>query len=192
MLIENTQVYGLKEAVRASGYPMGNDNYSDNRAARLGSAKPGSGHDCYLKGIIVQADVTAPQYFWLQWQRYHFHDIISSESKMHRILEMGIQAQCNEFVDDAVVEHLQKLIDSYNRGGLMKVMQGVLYQRIIANCPMGLMLKARISTNYLQLKSNWHQRRGHKLEEWQIYCDWIEDLPGFKEFVLEKKGGGRE
>ncbi len=192
MLIENTQVYGLEESVRASGYPMGNDDYSGSRAVRLGGTKPGSGHDCFLKGIVVQADVTAPQYFWLQWQRYHFHDIVSSESKMHRILEMDIREQCNKYVGRQVIEYVGSLIYAYNNNDMDNDFRKELFQRIVANCPMGLELKARISTNYLQLKSNWHQRRGHKLEEWQIYCDWIEDLPGFKEFVLEKKGGGRE
>lgn len=179
MLIENTEVYGLVESVRASGYPMGNDNYSGKRAWQLGRAKPGSGHDCYLKGIVVQANITAPQYFWLQWGRYHFHDIISSESKMHRILEMDIAKQCNEYVDGPIICLMQVLVEEYKNKPSTEA-----FQKIIANCPMGLMLKARISTNYLQLKSNWHQRRHHKLEEWQIYCDWIESLPGFREFVL--------
>jgi|LSQX01.3.fsa_nt_gb hypothetical protein len=184
MLIENTEVYGLYKSIRASGYPMGNDNFSKDRAARLGSAKPGSGHDCYLKGVVVQADVTAPQYFWLQWQRYHFHDIISSESKMHGILGMDIQEQCNEYVDKQVIEHVRRLIYTYNNNKMDSDFRRELYQRIISNCPMGLMLKARITTNYLQLKSNCHQRRGHKLEEWKIYCDWAEGLPRFREFVL--------
>lgn len=179
MLIENTQVYGLEESVRASGYPMGNDDYSGSRAVRLGGTKPGSGHDCFLKGIVVQADVTAPQYFWLQWQRYHFHDIVSSESKMHGILEMDIREQCNKYVESTIAAVLEILIEGYK-----KKPSPELFQRIVANCPMGLMLKARISTNYLQLKSNYHQRRGHKLEEWKIYCDWAEGLPRFREFVL--------
>jgi hypothetical protein len=184
MLIENTQVYGLEESVRASGYPMGNDDYSGSRAVRLGGTKPGSGHDCFLKGIVVQADVTAPQYFWLQWQRYHFHDIVSSESKMHRILKMNIAKQCNRYVDRPVIEHLQKLINDYTCKAMPQDIRKTLFQYVVANCPMGLMLKARITTNYLQLKSNYHQRRGHKLEEWKIYCDWAEGLPRFREFVL--------
>ncbi len=182
MLIENTEVYGLYNSIRASGYPMGGDNFSKDRAARLGNAKPGSGHDCFLKGIVVQADVTAPQYFWLQWGRYHFHDIVSSESKMHRILEMDLDEQCNKYVDRLIICLMQVLVEEYKKEPSTEA-----FQKIVANCPMGLMLKARISTNYLQLKSNWHQRRGHKLEEWQIYCDWIEGLPRFREFALGQK-----
>jgi len=90
MKIENIKVYGLEQAVKVSGYPMQNENYSEERAKRLGSCQPGAGHDCFLKGIIVTADITAPQYFWLQFQRYHFADIISSESKMHCLTKMNL------------------------------------------------------------------------------------------------------
>ncbi len=184
--ITNAVLYGIDESVKAAGYPMCVDNFSESRAVRLGNADPGSGHDCFLKGIIVQADVLAPQYFWLQWQRYHFHDIISSQSKMHKILQMDIDSQCNKYVDYVVKKHLKTLVDTYNYNLIPGKQKRELFHRIIANCPMGLMLKARISTNYLQLKTIWHQRRTHRLEEWGVYCDWIESLPKFKEYVLSK------
>ena len=85
MKIENDFVGGLEESIIASGYPMSvTDTDLEitqkdiNRAKKLGTAKSGSGHDCYLKGIVYQADITAPQYWWLQLQRYHFVDIVSS------------------------------------------------------------------------------------------------------------------
>ena len=188
MRITNTKVYGLVESVCAAGYPVGKSDYSESRAKRLGSVPAGSGHDCFLKGVVVQADITAPQYWWLQWQRYHFHDIISSESKMYGILKMNIDVQCNEYVDAPVKEHLKSLLAAWNNIDIY--LDGKdkkdLFQRIIANTPMGLMLKARITTNYLQLKTIWHQRKNHKLQEWQVFCVWIEGLPKFKEIVLQK------
>ena len=83
MKISNIRVYGLEESILASGYPMATEieEYNEvkvllsskdlERAARLAGASPGSGHDCMLKGIVVQADITAPQYWWLQFGRYH-------------------------------------------------------------------------------------------------------------------------
>ena len=188
MRITNTKVYGLVESVCAAGYPVGKSDYSESRAKRLGSAPAGSGHDCFLKGVVVQADITAPQYWWLQWQRYHFHDIISSESKMYGILKMNIDVQCNEYVDAPVKEHLKSLLAAWNNIDIYldEKDKKDLFQRIIANTPMGLMLKARITTNYLQLKTIWHQRKNHKLQEWQVFCVWIEGLPKFKEIVLQK------
>lgn len=182
IIIENVAVYGLKESVIASGYPMMKGDLNYKRAKRLGSSEPGSGHDCFLKGIIVQADITAPQYWWLQWQRYHFHDIISSESKMHGITNMDIAEQCNEYVDLEIIEILKEYIKRFKEDPSQW-----RFQIVISNCPMGLMLKARITANYLQLKTIWHQRRKHKLEEWQIFCDWIETLPMFKEIVIKSE-----
>jgi len=188
MRVTNTSVYGLADSICAAGYPVGKSDYSESRAKRLGSVPAGSGHDCFLKGVVVQADITAPQYWWLQWQRYHFHDIISSESKMYGILKMNIDVQCNEYVDAPVKEHLKSLLAAWNNIDIYldEKDKKDLFQRIIANTPMGLMLKARITTNYLQLKTIWLQRKNHKLQEWQVFCDWIEGLPRFKKIVLQE------
>lgn len=199
--IEMIRIYGVEESFIASGYPMManipnlsviNDN-TIKRAKKLGTAPAGSGHDCYLKGIVVQFDLTAPQYTWLQILRYHFLDIVSSQSKMHKISQFNLEEQCNKYVDPKVIEILQKYIEYYNNYELYADLFGEdalpkeeLWQRILSNTPMGLMLKARITTNYLQLKTIYHQRRHHKTREWQVICDWIETLPYFKHIVLNK------
>lgn len=58
-----------------------------------------------------------------------------------------------------------------------------LYMTIISNCPQGLEKTMRVSTNYLQLKTMYLQRKNHKLYDWQFFCDWIEKLPYFKELT---------
>lgn len=190
MKIENVNIYGLKESIVASGYPMSIIQSIDmekasieeglKRVKHLGHAKGSSGHDCFLKGIVVQADVTAPQYFWLQFGRYHFADIISSQSKMHRITEMNIEDNCNKWVDNRVIGILDEKIQAYKKD---KTKDN--FQAIISNTPSGYMLTARITTNYLQLKTMHEQRKAHKLEEWsKVFTPWIETLPYFKELVL--------
>lgn len=191
MKIENVQVWGIGESIKACGFPM-LKNGTERRAKILGNSRAGSGHDCYLKGIVVQADLTAPQYFWLQWQRYHFCDIISSQSKMHTIAKMDLHQQCNGFVWTDTIARLKQFIEFYNNYEHYTETHSYPYPKkelfkiIISNVPMGLMLKARITTNYLQLKTQYFQRRAHKLEEWQNYCNWVKSLPYFKEFILEK------
>ena len=182
MKITNTCVYGIDESVKASGYPMMKDDLSHDRARRLGKADVGSGHNCYLKGITVQTNVTASQAFWLQFQRYHFADIVSSESKMHKIMEMDIGEQCNQYVEPEAIRTLERLIEEYKNEGY-DMARKELFQRVVANTPMGLMLKARITTNYLQLKTIYLQRKNHKLEEWTTFCDWILSLPHFIHFT---------
>ena len=200
MEISNVPVYGLNESAIASGYPMLTDvknseqediKKATNRLIALGQAKSGSGHDCALKGIVVQADITAPQYWWLQFGRYHFADIISSQSKMHRILKMKISEKCNRHVDPRAIELLEEMIDVYNNwikeyGKEHIGVERKFYQRVIANCPMGLTLTARITTNYLQLKTIYFQRKKHRLEEWYIFCNWVVELPMFKEIIKKK------
>lgn len=206
MRVTNTHVFGIEDAIRASGYPMNLDiSYQPisekdiDRAKRLARNQPGTGHNSFLKGILVTADVTAPQYWWQQWQRYHFHDIISSQSKMLRILKMDIKKQCNEYVHPTILHILQNQINQYNnfdnwKGSLEDTIYGAfigtkqqLFQSIISNCPMGLNLTAETVTNYLQLKTIYQQRKNHKLEEWHVYCDWIKSLPCAEDFIVGKE-----
>lgn len=207
MKIENTKVYGLTDAIIRSGFPKTQEikffddftaeEYSKkySTAQKLGSCKPGSGHDCYLKGIIVQADITAPQYWWLQFQRYHFADIISSQSKMHSILKFNLDEQCNKYTSKIVIDilkehvtHYLEISKKYKDNPTYEQHLQEAFQRIIANTPMGLELTAGITTNYLQLKTIYYQRKNHTLEEWrEIFIPWIESLPEFEELVLRKE-----
>lgn len=111
-------VYNLEEAVIASGMPMAVNTesitYSDKRASVLGNAKAGSGHDCFAKGILVTATVRYPLYWTKQFQRYHFADIISSQSTMHRVTKMNIKEQCNEWVDKDIIAVIDIFVKHYN------------------------------------------------------------------------------
>lgn len=90
---------------------------------------------------------------------------------------MGLDTQCNKYVHPTVIELMRGMIAQYNKQDITSDYRKTLFQQIISNCPMGLELTAGTVTNYLQLKSIYGQRRHHRLEEWQIYCDWIESLP---------------
>jgi hypothetical protein len=201
MEIKNTEVYGLKESIIRSGYPMRQDNPSDYkilkapkeeavlRANKLAKTKGGSGHNNFLKGIIVQADIKYPQYFTPQLQRYNFIDIVSSQSKMHRLTYCdNVEEQCNKYVFAEIAEIVDDLIDVYNEFDentkSVKIWNGAeiksrqeCFQYIISNLPMGYELWMGISTNYLQLKTVYNQRKTHRLEEWREFCLWIEGLP---------------
>lgn len=200
MKITNENIYDIEESVKASGYPMMSEidyilNDGDySRAEKLAKNKPGTGHNNFLKGITVQFDLKASQYIWLQAERYHWFEPVSMQSKMHRITRMRIDKQCNKYVLPINIRVLQNLINFYNRTIPSDFPTGTylledlpipksfgnqkeLFQTIISNTPMGLMLTARITTNYLQLKTIYHQRKNHKLEEWDKFCEWVEDLP---------------
>lgn len=183
--IDETKVYGLEETLKYSGLPMSlvpNElEKSVERMTRLGNATSGSGHDCALKGIIVQMNIHAPGYWWPQFQRYHFADIVSSQSKMHKLTNMTLENQCNEYVTKYGIELARKVIERYN-----SIPTQENFQIMMSNIPMGLMLTARITTNYLQLKTIYNQRKEHKLLEWKEFCSWCKHLPYFNEFICKR------
>ena len=194
--VDNARVYGLEESIVASGYPMQVDTFNIDeidlidkdykRAKHLGNAVPGSGHDCFLKGIIVQFDLQVPEYIWRQLDRYHFIDYISSQSKMHRITKINLDSVCNRYVYDEVKEILKSIIDKYETETDTDKKKE-LFNEIIANTPAGLMLTARMTTNYLQLKSIINQRSNHKMQEWRYLCDWFKTLPMLEELVCKSR-----
>ena len=192
--IENTQVYGYERAIKASGNPMRTvintsdiDEKDIARAIKLGTTKQGAGHDNFLKGILVQLDITAPLYWWKQAQRYHWFDFISSQSTMHCLLKFDIRTQCVDEVDDRVIEVLEELVAEYNALPEFDDSKKDKWRVLVATLPCGFCLGATMTTNYQQLKTMYYQRRTHKLEEWKIFCAWCESLPGFKELTTVRK-----
>lgn len=192
--IENTQVYGYERAIKASGNPMRTvietsdiDEKDVARAVRLGTTKQGAGHDNFLKGILVQLDVTAPLYWWKQAQRYHWFDFISSQSTMHCLLKFDIRTQCVDETDDRVIKVLEELVAEYNALPEFDESKKEKWRTLVATLPCGFCLGATMTTNYQQLKTMYYQRRTHKLEEWKIFCAWCESLPGFTELTTVRK-----
>lgn len=190
--IENTQVYGLDKAIKASGNPMRVEIDSSEvtekdikRARVLGNTNAGEGHDQFLTGIVVQFDVYAPLYMWKQLQRYHFLDFISSQSTMHCLTKFKIKDCCVKDTDYIILDRYQELLDDYNKSAIKDVNK---WRTLIASLPCGFVLGASLTTNYRQLKNIYNQRKSHKLKEWHDFCTWCESLPLFKELVLGKGG----
>ena len=181
--INNVSIYGLEESIAASGYPMSTEimNLVDlkkasekdyQRANKLSGTPIGSGHDQFLTSIIVQFDLTFPLKAWVELQRYHFIDFCSSMSTMHRISKMDLNKSCNQYVDKKILDLLQELIYNYNENPTNEN-----FYKLIYNIPSGFEYTARLSTNYRQLKTIYSQRKNHRLPDWRIFCDWIEELP---------------
>ncbi len=181
MRIKNVKVAFLNEAICRSGYPyqtgepedLDNDmefidefitNNDLKRAIKLANTPSGSGHNNFLKGIIVQFDLKYPQYFTPQLQRYHWIDIISSQSKMHKLTSVdNIIHSSNDFVLCSIANEVNSLIRIYNKetfpftyvddSGEKSIIESKeeCFQYIISNLPMGYEMWMGISTNYLQL-----------------------------------------
>ena len=183
--ISNVEIYGFDNSVKASKYPFALDVDNVNgditdRTIRLANCKTGTGHDNFLNGIIVQFDLTFSNKAWVEAERYHFLDFVSSQSTMHCISKMEIRKMCNEYVTEATIKEVERLKDLY-----LSTESKEDYLRLLYNIPSGFELTARMTTNYRQLKTIYQQRRTHRLPDWQMFCSWIETLP-HSEFITQK------
>ena len=176
-LIKRVYIYDLLSTLRASGYPMATKDLDKvepdlNRAKSLSNSPIGSGHDNFLTGIRVGFDLTFTNKAWVEAERYHFFDIVSSQSTMHRIAKFDLDKAYNEYVDLRIKEIIKELVSDYNEDPTPEKYLKVLYSN-----PAGFKLTARISTNYRQLRTIYNQRKDHRLPEWREFCEWIKTLP---------------
>lgn len=199
--ITNVEIYGLERAIRTAKYPksVNLDQLNDELTKGIkacANCNTGEGHDNFLKGIIVQFDLTFSNKAWVEAERYHFLDFISSQSTMHNITKFNLQEQCNRYVDQRIIDIVQAKIKEYNRlveydmshekSIERKHQIEELYLEILYNVPAGFELTAGMTTNYQQLKTIYQQRRHHLLPDWQMFCDWCLTLPLFKELCVDR------
>lgn len=205
--ITNIKIYDLPETLVASGYAMIegyseeavkgevaqilldhiDDNLTENRhykrAMKLTKAPLNSGHVSWAKGVVVSMDITFTNKAWIELQRYHFIDIITSMSTMHRISKFELEEAFNEYTDPIIIHHLKYLQKEYNENPTKEN-----YLKLLYSTPSGLQMTGRVTTNYLQLMNIYQQRRTHRLPEWRYFCQQLlEELPLFYE-LLEMNG----
>ncbi len=201
-VINNVEIFGFESSIRGSKYPMAvdleklNDDISQ-RTYTLANATIGSGHDNFLNGIIVQFDLTFSNKAWVEAERYHFLDFISSQSTMHRITKFNLDNAYISYVDVRMIEIMQEKIKAYNQleSEQKKEMNVSLqdreklkqkYLEILYSNPCGFRITARMTTNYRQLKTIYKQRKDHRLPEWRIFCAWLKTLP-YAQFITGEK-----
>ncbi len=159
------------------------------RAKVLGGCGGGESHDCYLCGIVVAFNITAPRYWYPELQRYHFMDIVSSTSTMHKLRSVCSKVLAGEmdwrdcfaegkFGEGVVKSALGAMNVVMNDSSLddnekVRQIKGLLPESYLQTC--------RITTNYRQLKTWVRQRSTHRLAEWREVCEWIHTLPWFDE-----------
>lgn len=215
--VTNIKVYDLKESVIASGNAMRLEpvEYTDEEFEKglvrmkklINASKSGNirCHDNALTGIRVSFDIKYPQYWTPEAQRYHFFDIVTSASKMHRLLKMDLDKACNKYVTQKQIDGVNTAIGLYNYIAESQLETFEFYFRnegkvtingyeaclytawmfVLSNCPLGLELFMRVSTNYKQLQTMYYQRKNHRLkEDWGNFINFVEDLPYFKELIL--------
>lgn len=163
--------------------------------------KAGSPDRKFMRMIHVQADVTAPLYWWKEYDTYKVGTTANSCSTMHTIhkRELTIDDFSHEHLLERSMSFLQDLINEINRNRHLytKGFKGVpgdnvcgvrptdkaLWWQMIQLLPSSFNQMRTIDLDYETLFSIYHQRKNHKLDDWHQFCEWIETLPYMKEFL---------
>lgn len=220
MKFENTEVWGFEHAVRGMRNPLnswdkGDSGYIDRRfndqfhigkndldlAQRL--IKAGSEHRKFLRQIFVSVDITAPLYWWKEFDTYKVGTVSNSTSTMHKLASTPITIYCFEMDDFAdsneesnhynlytknmwsnLIDHLEALRKEFN-----ETKDKRYWKELIRLLPESWLQKRTITMNYENILNMYCQRKHHKLTEWsKSFCDWVKTLPYAEELIcLEKE-----
>lgn len=206
--IKKTDVYGWEAAIRGLRNPMNSWDKSDTRfeAERLNGwcwmfplgendlalmkklVKAGSDHSKFLRMINVTCDITAPLYWWKEYDTYKVGTVANSCSTMHKIhaKEFELADFSWEHLNERSIKVLETVIDelNYNRNAFIETKDKSYWHQMIQLLPTSYQQKRTVQLNYAVLKNIYFARRNHKLDEWHTLCDWIMKLPYFREICL--------
>ena len=192
ILIKKTEVLGWEQVIRGMRNPMNSWDKSDSQYSgfRLGAndhelmmklAKGGPVHAKYRRMIVVYVDITAPLYWWKEFDTYKVGTVANSCSTMHKI-----HAKEFEF-DDFSYEHLntssecllEEVIEGLNycRERFLDTQDKSWWWQMIQLLPSSYNQKRTVMLNYEVLAGIHKHRKNHKLDEWRTFCNWIENLP---------------
>ena len=217
--VEDTEVYGFEAAIRGMRNPMNSWDRSDsdcktiirdngkyvedfigNNDLKLMKqlAKAGPVHAKYRRMITVTCDITAPMFWWAEYDTYKVGTVRNSCSKMHKIhsselynIDFSVEG-CREVGSWAtlcfanVQNTCNKLIKKYNETKEKKY-----WRALIELLPESYNQRATVQLNYEVLAGMYYCRKDHKLDEWHTFCEWVESLP-YSEIITGGSENGED
>ena len=153
----------------------------------LGAA--GADHGKYLRMITVTADVTAPLYWWKEYDTYKVGTVANSCSTMHKLTAKEFAMSdfsfedCDQWTKDVVCSCIINALNM-NRNKYLETGDKEIWRQLVQLLPSSYNQKRTVQLNYAVLKNIYHARRNHKLTEWHTFCEWIESLP-YSELITE-------
>lgn len=199
--LERTSMMNFENALRGMRNPMNSWDKSDSVFAPalcigpndLGLARRlvGAGSDDrkFLRQIFVSVDVTAPLYWWKEYDTYKVGTVANSTSTMHKIHSKPFsrddfssdRMSCSAgMVLDYIIEYLED-----RRRKFVETKNMRFWHDMIQLLPTSYNQMRTCTLNYENLINIYFARRYHKLDEWHVFCDWIEGLPYFEEICID-------
>ncbi|MBQ7534116.1 MAG: hypothetical protein IJT43_00675 [Stomatobaculum sp.] len=202
ILLERTSVMNLENAIRGARNPMNSWNRSDsfyNEANEyvlgpndLGLAmrlrKAGSDHRKFIRQIFVSVDITAPLYWWKEYDTYKVATVANSTSTMHKIHSKPFELSdfsCEQLTEKGVkaLEDLIAVMEEF-RTEFNETKDKTAWYNMIQLLPTSYNQMRTCTFNYETLVNIYFARKNHKLEEWHTFCDWIRTLPYADQLIL--------
>ena len=202
--VERISVMNLENAMRGARNPLNSwarsDSYYDENgqyilgendlglAKRL--ARAGSDHRKYLRQIFISVDVTAPMYWWKEYDTYKVATVANSTSTMHKIhskefsrddFSLDKLDEDSVAFSDTIIAKLEELRLKYT-----ETKDKQYWYDIIQLLPSSYNQMRTCSLNYETLINIYYARKGHKLDEWHTFCDFIKTLPYAKDLIMIK------
>lgn len=141
----------------------------------------GTDHGKFMRMITVTADITAPLYWWKEYDTYKVGTVANSCSTMHKIAdkEFTLDDFSHEQMHDAFRADLQRLVKLLNiaRNKFLETGDKRFWWDMIQLLPSSYNQRRTVQLNYAVLRNMYHARKGHKLDEWRNFCAWMETLP---------------
>ena len=208
--LERTSVMNLENAIRGARNPMNSwargDSHYDEKcnyilgpndlslAKRLRLAGPD--HRKYIRQIFVSVDITAPLYWWKEYDTYKISTVANSTSTMHKIhsKEFTLDDFSHDHLTEEGLHSLKRTIEDLERIRLKFVEEKKKedWYTLIQLLPSSYNQMRTCSMNYENLINMYFGRKSHKLMEWHSFCDWIESLPYASDLILGEKSTENE
>lgn len=209
--IENFCTHGWESAIRGMRNPMNSWDKSDSHPHPFDSRysigpndfelmmkliKAGSDHRKFLRMINVTMDITAPLYWWKEFDTYKVGTVRNSCSTMHKIHEK--EFTLDDFSHDklsivsaGVLQHTIQILNNYRYcylegDGTKAPGDNFFWWQMIQLLPSSYNQKATVQLNYEVLLNMYHSRKNHKLDEWKQFCECIKILPYMEDFINEQ------
>lgn len=203
--LERTSVMNFENALRGARNPLSSwaksdSFYGENGEFVIGKidlslahrlAVSGSDHRKYLRQVFVSVDITAPIYWWKEFDTYKVGTTANSTSTMHRIHSKDFSR--DDFSTDHMTEGALGALDNMisfleeSRIKFTETKDKKYWYDIIQLLPSSYNQMRTVTLNYENLINMYYARRSHKLDEWHTFCDWIRSLPYASELILIKE-----
>lgn len=203
--LERTSVMNFENALRGARNPLSSwaksdSFYGENGEFVIGEidlslahrlAVSGSDHRKYLRQVFVSVDITAPIYWWKEFDTYKVGTTANSTSTMHRIHSKDFSR--DDFSTDHMTEGALGALDNMisfleeSRVKFTETKDKKYWYDIIQLLPSSYNQMRTVTLNYENLINMYYARRSHKLDEWHTFCDWIRSLPYASELILIKE-----